>query len=114
MGLDHTPGETGWHRPSTERNQPTTCLSSVSVKAATEGARLRNVFVLSRRAVRGQEKNNCDHVVVKDNVFDSDVAPEWVAWIVTKDNQHPVEHHGNEVICPATVPMLNPLRSSGE
>ena len=59
-------------------------------------------------------KNNCDHVVVKNNVFDSDVAPERGGWIVTKDNQHPVEHHGNEVICPVAVPMLRESNSSGE
>ena len=42
------------------------------------------------------------------------VAPQWGGWIFTKDNQHPVEHHGNEVICPAAVPMLNPWKSGGE
>ena len=59
-------------------------------------------------------KNNCDHVVVKDNVFDSDVAPAWGAWIFTKENRHRVEHHGNEVICPVAVPMLRPSNASSE
>ena len=51
--------------------------------------------------------NDCDKVIVKDNVFKSTVEPDRGGWIATKDNSFGVRHSGNKVISPhAEVPML--------
>jgi hypothetical protein len=51
-------------------------------------------------------KNDCDAVEVKDNVFESDLPPEWNSWIVSKDNRNGVKQSGNQTLSPFTVPLL--------
>jgi len=51
--------------------------------------------------------NDCDNVVVKDNIFKSTVKPDWGAWITTKYNSVGVKHRRNRVVSHHTgVPML--------
>lgn len=59
-------------------------------------------------------KNNCDNMVVKDNVFESDTAPERGAWIVSEANRHPVQQQGNKAVSAFTVPMLRQEPASGK
>lgn len=51
-------------------------------------------------------KNNCDNIVVKDNTFESTVAPGGGAWIISEANRFGVNHDGNKIISPFTKPML--------
>lgn len=58
--------------------------------------------------------NNCDNIVVKDNVFESDKAPERGSWIFSRANHHWVQQQGNKSVSPFTVPMLRQERVSGK
>jgi hypothetical protein len=54
-------------------------------------------------------KNHLDNVVVKNNRFESAVAPERGAWIVVKDNPDGVTHRGN-TSSPLPIPLTKPMR----
>lgn len=51
-------------------------------------------------------KDNADSVIVKENVFESTVAPQWGAWIVSEALGAGVIEQGNKVVSPFAKPML--------